>query len=125
MKKVKKVAAKKPEVVKKPPEPARTAVHLGPRVAFFYNLGEVQAARFGAELGYRPPWWDRRLGIILSAGYYTATASASGSNGVSAVRCPTGSSSGCSSARSRRSAPDWRRFPGWNRPCVRSRPRSA
>jgi hypothetical protein len=81
---VKKVVVKKPKVVKPPPEPTRMAIHVGPRVAFFYNLGEVQTARFGAEFGYRPPWWNRRLGIILSAGYYTATASASDQNGTSA-----------------------------------------
>ena len=82
-----KVIVKKPKIVKPvpkpPPKPSRMSMHLGPRVAFFYNLGEVQTARFGAEFGYRPPWWDRRLGIILSAGYYTATTSVSDSNGLS------------------------------------------
>ncbi len=55
------------------PEPMPAYLHIAPRIGFVYNLGEVVAPRFEGEIGGRLPLIDRRLGLIVSGGYYTVT----------------------------------------------------
>jgi hypothetical protein len=78
--KPKKVAEKKPEPVDTAPEEPEDRpayLYIAPRLGFLYNLGEVVAPRFEGEIGGRLPVLDRRLGLALSAGYYTVSTTSS------------------------------------------------
>ncbi len=52
-------------------EPAPAVLHVGPRLGLVYNLGEIATGVFSAEVGYRLPQLDRRVGVALNIGYYT------------------------------------------------------
>jgi hypothetical protein len=75
-----KVAIKEPEPVDIPaeePEDLPAYLYLAPRVGFVHNLGEVIAPRFDGEVGGRLPFIERRLGMAVSAGYYTVSTTGS------------------------------------------------
>jgi hypothetical protein len=60
------------------PEPPR-ALYLAPRLGGVSNFGAVTTVVFSLELGYRFPSLERRLGVSLAGGYYTAAQSAADS----------------------------------------------
>jgi hypothetical protein len=49
----------------------RPSIHVGPRLGLFYNLGEIVTARYGVETGARVLVAGHRLGVSLTAAYFT------------------------------------------------------